>query len=272
MSQEHQPRARESRGSSGVTTRHQRGDGRSIRDLFTGLQTELEAALARGKGIGHPGAQGDVSEADWHRVLADFLPSRYAVAKAIVIDSTDARSEQLDAVVYDRQYSPRLFRGEGATIIPAESVYAVFEVRPQLNRSNVRYAGEKAASVRRLHRTSVPVVHAGGRFDPRSPGPIIAGILCQRSGWTGPLGDRLRRSLEELTSDQRLDLGCALSDGSFEAFYADADLRLETREGDVALAFLALRLMGRLQSLGTVPAVDLTAYERRAWGSADTTV
>lgn len=63
-----------------------------------------------------------------------------------------------------------------------ESVYAVIEAKQNLTRANIIYAGRKAASVRRLHRTSAPIVHAGGTYPiVREPFPIIAGIVSYTS-------------------------------------------------------------------------------------------
>ena len=60
-------------------------------------------------------------------------------AKAHVVDSQGKFSDQIDVVVYDAQYSPPIFIYESQTIIPAESVYAIFEAKQTLNAKNVKY-------------------------------------------------------------------------------------------------------------------------------------
>ena len=65
-------------------------------------------------------------------MLKTYLPERYRADKAYVVDSKGAFSDQIDVVVYDRQYSPFIFTYENETIIPAESVYAVFEAKRQM--------------------------------------------------------------------------------------------------------------------------------------------
>ena len=107
------------------------------------------------------------SENVWLDLLNTYLPKRYQAAKAHVVDSNGTFSDQIDVVVYDRQYSPFIFRYEEQTIIPAESVYAVFEAKQTLNKEHIEYAREKVASVRRLHRTSLPIPHAGGTYPPK---------------------------------------------------------------------------------------------------------
>jgi len=231
-----------------------------LRSLFMGLQSELRAALSSGKAIGHPGAHGDATELKWTEMLA-HLPARYSAGKAIVLDSKGASSDEIDIVVYDRHYCPFLLHREGAIHVPAESVYAVIEVKPGLSKAAVRYAGKKAASVRRLTRTSVPIATAEGILPPKAPFDIPAGIVALESTWREPLGERLVSALGCLSPLERIDFGCALNHG---AFCVDYDARgrpsLQTSSAGLALITLFLGLLSRLQELGTVPALDFTAY------------
>lgn len=55
---------------------------------------------------------------------------------------------------------------------------------------------------------------------------------------------------------ERLDCGCALEDGAFDDFSG----ALEGAGADGALIYFQLRLPGKLQSLGTVRAIDWSAY------------
>ena len=94
----------------------------------------------------------------------DHLPIRYRTEKSFVVDSKGRLSDQIDAVIFDGQYSPLVLNHAGLLYVPAESVYAVFEVKQTLSKAHVEYAGDKARSVRRLERTSVPIHHAGGVY------------------------------------------------------------------------------------------------------------
>jgi hypothetical protein len=93
-------------------------------------------------------AAGDRAVDVWISLLATYLPKRYQAAKAHVVDSLGNFSQQIDVVVFDRQYSPFIFTYENETIIPAESVYAVFEAKQTADAALVAYAQEKVASVR----------------------------------------------------------------------------------------------------------------------------
>src|SRR3990170_1910543 len=140
------------------TARHTPGNHVDMAALFAAHQTELLSRLrTSAEVLRHPTAKGISAELNWAGMLSDFLPMRYRVSKAFVVDSTGGLSDEIDLVIYDRQYSPLLFHYGGATHVPAESVYAVFEVKSTLRRKDIEYAAQKAVSVRRLRRKSVAV-------------------------------------------------------------------------------------------------------------------
>lgn len=123
----------------------------SLAQLLAGLHENIEHRLeiAR-KTLGHPGTKGDGSENVWLELFQTYLPTRYRAEKAHVVDSRDKFSQQIDVVIFDRQYSPFIFDHAGQKVIPAESVYAVFEAKQSINAEVIRYAQEKIASVRSL--------------------------------------------------------------------------------------------------------------------------
>jgi hypothetical protein len=147
--------------------------------------------------------------------------------------------------------------------MPSESVYAVFEVKPALDAQNVAYAGNKVATVRNLKRTSTVITHAGGKFEPRSLPAITGGILTFDSHWNPTIGEPLNKALSALSSESQLDLGCVLKHGSFQANYEKGKLAsIEQSKSDTCLMFFFIRLLARLQSVGTVPAIDFGQYEK----------
>jgi hypothetical protein len=234
----------------------------NMRDMFLGLQAELINTLQVNRDhIPHAPTKGDTSELKWVEMLRHYLPERYQVEKAFVLDADGHLSDQVDIVIFDRQYCPFLFRREGSTYIPAESVYAILEVKQSFSKEMVDYAGDKAASVRRLRRTSVPIPHAGGTYPPKPHFRILAGLVALDSDWTPALGTSLLDALCNQEPDNRLDLGCSIKHGSFEMIYpTDAAPQYDQSEQDTALVFFIMRLVQRLQQLGTVPAIDLREY------------
>ena len=122
--------------------------------LFKGMQTQMLATLELGRAqITHNGEMGEAAEESWRKWLKDYLPKRYRVDKAIVVDCDGNTSDQIDIVIYDGQYSYFVFKHEQVIYVPAESVYAVIEVKQDLTKANLDYAGGKAESVRKLKRT-----------------------------------------------------------------------------------------------------------------------
>jgi len=235
--------------------------GWSLPDLLASLHDDIQHRLQTArKSFGHPDAKGDASEAVWLELLNTYLPKRYRADKAYVVDSKGAFSDQIDVVVYDRQYSPFIFHYQGQMIVPAESVYAIFEAKQTINANYVAYARKKVASVRTLHRTSLPIPHAGGMYPPKSLIPIMGGILTLESDWSPYCGDPLRKALGDGSIDEedRLNIGCVAAHGHF--IWEKSVGKYEfTQDGKPATAFL-LKLISMLQFSGTVPMIDVNAY------------
>lgn len=233
----------------------------SLATLLAGLHDDIQKRLEISRGaFGHPGTKGDASENVWLALLQSYLPQRYQAATAHVVDSEGQFSEQIDVVVFDRQYSPFIFKYEGQTIIPAESVYGVFEAKQAINAGLVEYAQKKVASVRRLRRISLPIPHAGGTFPPKPLIPILGGILAFESDWSPPFGPALINTLVAEMGEGRLDFGCVAAHGHFHYDLDKKDYSF-TRGGRPATAFL-FNLISRLQFSGTVPMIDVQAYAR----------
>jgi hypothetical protein len=234
--------------------------GWSLPQLLAGLHNDIEnrLAIAR-KSFGHPVTKGDASERVWLELLKTYLPHRYQAETAHAVDSAGVFSQQIDIVIFDRQYSPLIFRFEGQLIVPAESIYAVFEAKQTINAAQVAYAQEKVASVRALHRTSLPIPHAGGTYDPRPLTPILGGLLTFESDWTPPLGKPLEEALQNGDPAGRLDLGCIAAHGAYALDPSGA--LILSPQGKPAAAFL-LELIARLQAVATVPMIDIRAYAR----------
>lgn len=231
----------------------------SISTLFEGLQASMMESLTQGKKITfHAPTKGRISEINWHELFNVHLPKRYGVEKNIfVIDVNGQISQEIDLIIFDRQYSPFLFKKDGVQYIPAESVYAVFEVKPAINKKMIEYAGEKVKSVRILKRTSAPVPNIYGTAKPKKPHRILAGILTLNSEWKDPFGKSFKTVIESLPNKARIDIGCALQCGAFDF---QLNKTLTTSKPQKALMHFFLNLLGKLQRFGTVAALDFFEY------------
>lgn len=251
----------------------------SIAELFGSLQNQMTAQLNTNREfIHHPGSKGDSLENVWIEWLKKYLPNRYCVDKAIVIDSRGNLSDQIDLVIYDQHYTPFMFTQNGISYIPAEGVYAIFEVKPELNKEYIEYAGEKIESVRRLYRTSTKIIDRGKSRNPSNLTKILGGVLASVKELKN---DTVIKHLSNLKNLQGIDLGCAVDGGCFYVDYQnEEDEKIEDfnkriwgyyqkrqfekvtfSDADKSLVTFFLQLMRYLQqTIGTVAAIDLGAY------------
>ena len=260
-----------------------------IKELFRGLQNQMVAQLNTNREfILHPGSKGDSLENVWIEWLRKYLPNRYFVDKAIIIDSNGDLSNQIDLVIYDQQYTPFVLTQNGIHYIPAEGVYAVFEVKPDFqgkveDHNFFEYTGIKIESVRKLKRTSVAIINAGQVVKARPLTKIIGGILASTNSFSHSNNKTIESHIKNLTGLQTIEIGCAVDYGSFFVNYkGEENLNnpvLEERisnyykdrvfdkvtfsEKENSLVTFFLQLTRYLQqSIGTVAAIDLNAYSK----------
>ena len=214
------------------------------------------------RNIHHSNTKGEETELSWLNMFNIYLPKRYQSEKGFVLDSNGAISDQIDIIIFDRQYSPPLYNKERVIYVPSESVYAIFEVKQSLNKKNILYANDKAKSVRKLFRTNAPIYHADRIIhEPKEPFRIIAGILTLDSEWEMPFTENIENVIKTLTNEEKLDLGCALDCGAFNInFYGSTKIDISISQKANSLISFFLNFLSSLQKLGTVPAIDLCQY------------
>jgi hypothetical protein len=234
-----------------------------LRNIFLSLQKQMIEKLSSDREIiFHPTSKGDATELNWKTWLETYLPKRYSINKAFVVDSQNNVSQQIDLVIYDEQYSPFVFNQDNSIYIPAESVYAVFEVKQEINKDNLLYAGDKIKSVRELNRTSAPITHAGGKIEnPKKPFRIIGGILTLSSGWSNIFNKSFIEILKKFNENAQVDIGCILEKGSFIVDYHNG-VSTKISSEEESLMFFFLNLLIILQNLGTVPSMDIYSYAK----------
>ena len=238
-----------------------------LQRAFASEQSCLVAKLQSSDRIVHDGDRGEVNEQYFIDVLRHYLPNRYTVHKAAILDSEGQVSDSIDVVVHDRQYTPTLLDSESHRYVPAEAVYAIFECKPKIDKGYLEYAASKAESVRRLKRTSVPIRHAGGEYPAKPHFNIIAGILAIDVGWKEGFAASFEDCHSRLTGAQRLDCGLSVDGHAFDTFQASGGYTYCKSEN--ALVFFLFRLLNQLQSLGTVPAIDWNAYASQLANGCD---
>lgn len=260
-----------------------------LKQLFEGLQNQMVAQLNTNREfITHPGSKGDSLENAWIEWLQKYLPNRYSVDKAIVIDHEGNTSHQIDIVIYDNWFTPFIFSQNGFHYIPAEGVYAIFEVKPDIqgnvgDKSHIEYAAEKIESVRILKRTSTDMINSGRVTPARQLTKIIGGILSSTNSFTHKNNDTIKQHLSEQQGLKSIDIGCIADYGFFYVDYNgeedDKEINFNTRIVDYyknrsienitfsnsenSLVSFFLQLTNYLQqAIGTIPAIDLNAYSK----------
>ncbi len=233
-----------------------------LKDAFSTEQEVLRKKLLHAaSSVTHDGELGGVSEGHFIEFLQNYLPKRYAVDSAIVIDSNGRTSDQIDIVIFDNQYTPLLLPQQRHRYVPAEAVYAVLEVKQKIDKGNLQYAGTKAESVRKLQRTSVRITAAGTTegHEPKKPFPILSGILATDVAWSdGFESNAFIRHHNGLSKRQGVNFGLALSGHYFDDYESEKHRVI----GKNALAQFLFRLLGALQDLGTVTAADWSKYAK----------
>lgn len=259
-----------------------------LKMLFTGLQNQMNAQLNTNRAfINHPGSKGDSLENAWIEWLSKYLPNRYSVDKAIVIDHEGNTSHQIDIVIYDNWFTPFIFSQNGFHYIPAEGVYAIFEVKPDLKgsvegKTYIQYAAEKIESVRVLKRTSTKMISSGAEVSARPLTKILGGILASTN--TIKQVSTIEKHLKAQTGFRSIDFGCVADYGSFSIDYdGEEDITIKDESAfdkrytdyynsrtfkeltfskpENSLVTFFMQLTRYLQqAIGTVPAINLQTY------------
>jgi hypothetical protein len=235
-----------------------------LHELFSQHQQKLLAELGLSSVHDNPNARGDNSEVTWREMLSKYLPFRYKVGKGFVIDHEGNVSDDIDIIIYDAYYSPIVFNENEVLYVPAESVFAVIESKQVLKKEYIDYARDKAASVRALKRTSAPIRQMNATTATKVDTEILAGIVTTRSEWSPAYGEPFKQSIAEAASISRIDLGCALNDGSFSVSYQEDTHSISYSDSDSSLISFFVDLVARLQAMGNPPAIELQKYYERS--------
>jgi hypothetical protein len=199
-------------------------DGKAfLQQAFASEQRRLAANLqASFDTITHNGDMGEVNELFFIETLRRYLPDRYTVEKATILDSLGNTTDSIDVVVFDRQYTPTLLDNEKHRYVPAEAVYAVFECKPTIDKAYLEYAADKAATVRQMHRTSVEIPHAGAKpYPPKEQVELVAGIVALNIDWNDGFGEAFKNAHKKLIGPRKLDCGLAVCGASYDTFDGD---------------------------------------------------
>lgn len=247
----------------------------NIRELFQLKQNQMLESFNLNSAFEHSVTKGDATEKEWRKWFNENFPQRYKAEKAFVIDYQGNCSEQMDIVIYDTHFSPIIFENNGEKYIPAESVYAVFEVKQDLTKEQILYAIKKIKSVKQLIRTSAPVNTINGFVNGRLASTIIGGLLTIKSGWKlENIEENLVKTLQENIKSKAEEIdficclsyyACAIENKSSASTFCGKDIYIYNfdlvTDSDIPpLLFTYLKLLRMLQDAGNVPAIEFDKY------------
>lgn len=121
-----------------------------FRNVLEQAEDQLELDSQAARNFGHRGIRGDERAATLRAFLDEHLPGVFKSGKGEAMDYLDTRSGQLDLFVYDAvTASPIQVSGENI-LLPAESLYAVIEVKSILSKPEVHRSLDAAKKIRLL--------------------------------------------------------------------------------------------------------------------------
>lgn len=222
-------------------------------------ETFIQDLKVRQKAVTHDGSMGDATEDAWIELLQRYLPVRYRVAKAFAVDHLGHTTDQLDCLIYDAHFTPALFGKDKHLYVPAEAVYATFEVKQTISADDLDYAANKAASLRTLARTSASLESSHGTNSPKPLFPIMAGLLGMNASWADGLGEAFLERLNGLTGEKQLDLVLTAESGFCDRLELSRAPIIANGPGSLMRGLF--RLLKALRAKATVTAIEWEKYE-----------
>ncbi len=236
-----------------------------FQQVLTQAEDQLALAAKSAANFQHKGIRGDERAAALDAFLTTHLPQNFSTGKGEAIDYLDARTGQLDLFIYDSSTaSPLVASGEN-TLLPAEALYAVIEVKSVLTQAELNRCAVAAAKIRALQ----PYKH---KFSP-SPTKGEAPIDCYRcpyivfayttdlseENWAQKEFDRVKSSVSEIGGEvDLLDRVIVLDRGMLRPQIAAA--RLKEGESGIFLDFYIHLMNFLVKEKQRRPPIDLLAY------------
>jgi hypothetical protein len=194
----------------------------SIMEVMLGVSEKMRADFTFiTSQVTHSGTKGEGREDIVKRFLTDYLPKNLGVGSGLVIDSTGRPSLQQDVVIYDISKCPILYNMGGSQIFPVEGVYAVIEVKSNLDGAELNDCIEKILSVKNLKKTEF--FKPGGPIEDKYTlygkefqfFPILGYAFAFNSIELGNLTAQLLKQNQErrLPIENRIDVICVLNKG-----------------------------------------------------------
>jgi hypothetical protein len=121
-----------------------------FQDVLKQAEEELAFAARGAENFQHKGIRGDERANALRQFLANHLPNVFATGKGEAIDFEDNRTGQIDFCVYDAATASPIQSSSENSLIPAEALYVVVEVKSVLTQDEPNSSAIAAKKVRSL--------------------------------------------------------------------------------------------------------------------------
>lgn len=171
------------------------------------------------KQIKHPELKGRARENVMKDFLKTYLPPALGVESGEIISSNGNVSKQLDIVIFDKSRSPILIRKDEVHVFPVESVYAVIEVKSNLNSHELEDCIEKIESVKKMSKEAYvkqkgDIIYTANLYGKEFEYfPTLGFVFAFDSIKLGTLRERLNKKTSEKDFEHRIDTICVLNKG-----------------------------------------------------------
>lgn len=224
--------------------------------------------------ITHRGARGSARERMLIQdVLRKYLSARFGLTRGEIIASNEEVSGECDAIIYDALECPALHTEPDYQIVPVEAVYAVIEIKSDLDSIELKKTFDKFQKIKKLPKTAFLPVQPDRKWTFNCYGktlayfPVAGFLFAYRSSTTlDTLAVRLQELQAKTSPEYCTDLICVLDSGcivnsnsTLTAFTPRPDTTVCVMESDRAIHFFMALLQNLLSTARTDP-ISINSY------------
>lgn len=200
-----------------------------IAEILRALDAQVKSRWALAEQLDHDGERGHAREDVLRGFITELLPESYGASTGFVVDANGSISNQVDLVVYRRDYAP-LFHIETVNVFMVESVVAVAEIKSTIkSRDKLALALDNVRSVKALDRSNGGSNYIVGAREMRGPvdpqkfshqvfGAVVTGESLSRDSLRDGLLDYVRSHARTLWWNAYVDIN-----GSFGEYLQAVD-------------------------------------------------
>ena len=119
-------------------------------EWYDNVLKQMELMKERHKAIQNPRHLGDAREDELIKLLVDILPPSFVTAKGYAINTIASPSQEQDIMICKPEYYTNLYKTDGVSYIPIDSVLSSIQVKSTLTRDELQKTVLNCASIKSL--------------------------------------------------------------------------------------------------------------------------